>query len=182
MTDPTPAAPPCPLWAKLIATGFGVGYLKPAPGTWGSLAAALILAAIFRPWSPEGGWVIYSAWRNPLIVGLLLSGVYTALGVPAATRFARASGILDPSRVVIDEFAGQTLAYTGLISWALFDWRAWGAGFLLFRLFDIWKPWPIRKLEHFPGGWGIMADDLAAGALAAICLALLLRFHLLPGA
>jgi phosphatidylglycerophosphatase A len=153
------------LWAWAVATFFGVGFLKPGPGTWGSVAAVLLwAAAIFMPAqraiAPGAGTVVSIL---PLLIAIILA---IALGIPAATRVARESGREDPSYVVIDEVAGQWLTLIVCrpnLTHAL-------AALALFRLFDITKPWPIRKLEALPGGWGIMLDDLAAGFFGLIVL------------
>ena len=111
----------------------------------------------------------------------------SVLGVLSANIYSKRTGIKDPQEVVIDEIAGQGLALLGiaLVHHSLVDWTQVvveiSAAFALFRLFDIWKPWPIRRLEKLPGGWGIMADDLAAGAISALILALLIHLHWLPG-
>jgi phosphatidylglycerophosphatase A len=93
----------------------------------------------------------------------------TALGVPAATRIEQESGREDPGHVVIDEVAGQWLTLVVCKP----DWQHALVALALFRLFDVTKPWPIRKLEALPGGWGIMLDDLAAGVLGLIVLAVI---------
>jgi phosphatidylglycerophosphatase A len=102
----------------------------------------------------------------------MLSCLAIALGIPAATRVARESGINDPSFVVIDEVAGQMIA---LIA-APVRWKTLLAGFILFRAFDIMKPPPLRRLEKIPGGRGIMLDDVGAGLYALACLQLALHF------
>lgn len=151
------------LWAWTIATFFGAGLGKPGPGTWGSVAAFLI-------WALAGiGW-----HRSPqTLLILLLAGIVfsIALGVPAATVAARESGRHDPGFVVVDEVAGQWIAL--LFSPA--DWRHGLIALILFRLFDITKPFPARQLERLPEGWGIVFDDVAAG-LYALGVASLLRF------
>lgn len=129
--------------ARVLATFFGAGLFPVAPGTAGSWVA-LPLAAI--------------AALHPAI-GLLLVALLVILGVPAATRTARDIGREDPGCVVIDEAAGMTLAAVAITP----DWSHLLAAFLLFRLIDVVKPWPCRRLERLSGGWGIMADDLAAG-------------------
>jgi phosphatidylglycerophosphatase A len=160
--EPALAVHPAPAWAKMAATFFGVGRLRPGPGTWGSLATVLLwwAAAYFVP----------LRLRVPLI--LLLIVVAVAVGIPAATLEARSCGRKDPSHVVIDEVAGQLLT---LVACPIV-WRALFAGFILFRVFDIWKPPPIRKLERLPDGTGIVVDDLGAGIYALIVLQLLLHF------
>jgi len=99
----------------------------------------------------------------------LLALLATLIGIPAATIVARESVRKDPQNVIIDEVAGQWLTLAA----AAPDWRHALAGLALFRLFDITKPWPARRLERLPAGWGIMLDDLAAGLYAAIVLLIL---------
>ena len=151
-----------PLWAKTTATFFGAGLLKPGPGTWGSLATVLLWAEISRyiP-APDRIWAT--------IVAAIFT---TAVGIPAATVVARASGLKDPQFVVIDEVAGQLLA---LIAVPL-AWKTFLASFILFRVFDMWKPFHIRWLERLPEGTGIVVDDLGAGIYALASVHLLLRF------
>jgi phosphatidylglycerophosphatase A len=98
-----------------------------------------------------------------LAVGTAIAAVVAvAIGIPAATIVAREAGREDPQFVVVDEVAGQWIALIG----ARPDWAHALVALALFRLFDIWKPWPVRRLEQLPGGWGIMLDDVAAGLLA----------------
>jgi len=159
------SATPAPRWATLVATFFGAGRLRPGPGTWGALATVLLwwLLASHLP----------SAVRVPVI--LLLIVVVVAVGIPASTLEARGCGKKDPSHVVIDEVAGQLVT---LIACPIV-WRALLAGFILFRVFDIWKPPPIRSLERLPEGTGIVVDDLGAGVCGLIVLQVLLHFGLL---
>jgi phosphatidylglycerophosphatase A len=164
-STPAPATGVAPRWAWLVATFFGAGCLRPAPGTWGSLAALAI-------WSAAGHFIAPS-WHIPATI--LLAGLALAAGIPAAGLVARARGEEDPSCVVIDEVAGQMLAFTG----APLSWASLLAAFLLFRFFDIVKPPPIRSLERIPGGAGIMLDDVAAGLYALAGVQLLLRFGVL---
>jgi phosphatidylglycerophosphatase A len=149
-------------WAWTIATFFGAGLGKPGPGTWGSVAALLLwsLAAIVFHLSAQ------------MVLILLLAGVFLtiALGIPAATIAARESGRHDPGFVVIDEVAGQWIT----LLWSPPDWRHGLIALILFRLFDITKPFPVRRLERLPEGWGIVFDDVAAG-LYALGVASLLR-------
>jgi phosphatidylglycerophosphatase A len=101
------------------------------------------------------------------------------IGVIVAGRAARYAQIEDPQWVVIDEVSGQLLTYY-LFFWLLpLNWKSWLLGFILFRAFDIWKPFPARQLEHLPGGWGIMADDWMAGIYAALVLRVALHFRVL---
>jgi phosphatidylglycerophosphatase A len=156
---------PTPLWATLIATFFGIGRLRPGPGSWGSAVTVLLWAALAHALAPS--------LRTP--VALALAVAITLIGIPAATQVARGSGIKDPQFVVIDEVAGQLVA---LIA-APLAWKSFLAGFILFRAFDIVKPPPVRQLEALPEGTGIVLDDVAAGLYALGCVHLLLHFGLL---
>ena len=135
-----------------------MGYLKPAPGTWGSLAAVLF-------W-----WFLAPAQLVPQL-GLIV--IVTAGGIWAAGRMERLSGGRDPSIVVIDEVVGMWCA---LLAAQQVVWH-YLVAFTLFRVLDIVKPGPIRRLEALPGGWGVMLDDLAAGIVtlgAVLALRLLI--------
>ena len=157
--------PAAPLWATQVATFFGTGRLKPGPGTWGSLATVTVWALVsYR--IP----VVYRTWAT-----LIAAAAVTIIGIPAATRVARATGLKDPQFVVIDEVAGQLVA---LIAVPL-AWKTFLAGLILFRVFDIWKPFPIRRLERLPEGIGIVVDDLGAGLYALAIVHLLLHFGIL---
>jgi phosphatidylglycerophosphatase A len=140
-----------------LATWFGCGYFPWGPGTVGSLAAVLIAAALHARF---GSGRITFAW---LVVAFLLPAIW------ASTRTARLLRSEDPGKVVIDEVLGQWLTLFGA---AALNWRTFLAAFLLFRLFDIWKPWPIRRLENLSEGTGIVVDDLAAGVYGAIVLSI----------
>jgi phosphatidylglycerophosphatase A len=143
--------------ARLIATWFGAGLLPWAPGTWGSLA------------SLPFAWAIASLFGERAL--LIAAAIVFLIGWWAAHRVARASGIEDPGSVVVDEVVGQWLTLVVTPP----SWVGYLAGFLLFRLFDITKPWPARWLDrHVGGGLGIMADDIAAGFYAATALLVLL--------
>ena len=136
----------------------------------------------------------------PIFLALGLFVVFGAIGVWGATRTAKYAGLKDPQFVVIDEVAGQHLTlllplipialphltahmdlsdFTIFFALSLVNWKYLLLGFILFRVFDIWKPWPVRQLEKLPGGWGIMADDWMAGVYAAILLRVALHFGLL---
>ncbi len=162
--------------ALAIAT-CGVGYLPLAPGTWGSLLAVGFYLALRL--------AVYGRFSNsndtldlqPTFVALELltiAGV-SVLGVWAASRTERVLNVKDPGNVVVDEVAGQLVA---LLSVPLVIDRLWPVwlilAFLLFRLFDIVKPYPTRRLESLHGGSGIVADDLVAGAYAAVVVALVI--------
>jgi len=139
-------------WAWLAGTFFGAGLLKPGPGTYGS-AAALVL------------WLTAAQTLHPAHLPLYTAFAAiaaTLIGIPAATIVARESGREDPGHVVIDEVAGQLFA----LIFCPPDWAHAILAFILFRLFDILKPPPIRQLERLPAGTGIMLDDVAAGLFA----------------
>jgi phosphatidylglycerophosphatase A len=153
----------------LLSTGFGVGLFPWAPGTAGS-AAALALAfaedRLLRFLHPSHGPSMTAA------VGLLASGLAIgAVAVPLTTRASRAIGGKDPAVIVLDEFAGQFVASSAVPLFAYAstarEASVWLVSFLAFRLFDIWKPGPIHRLQALPGGAGIVIDDVLAGALAA---------------
>jgi phosphatidylglycerophosphatase A len=166
MSSPAPAARGVAtkktLWAWTVATFFGAGLGKPGPGTWGSVAAVLLWAAV--------AWGLHPSPQALLLT--LVAGIFVsvALGVPAATIAARESGRHDPGFVVIDEVAGQWIALLGSPA----DWKHALIALILFRIFDITKPFPVRQLESLPEGWGIVFDDLGAG-LYALGVAALLR-------
>jgi len=141
--------------AYMIATWFGCGYWPWGPGTAGSVAAVVIawMAVHF------GGFG--ARWF------LLWAGLITLPGVLAAGVVEKDKGVKDPSIVVVDEVAGQWLTLGGAVA---LNWKSWLLALVLFRLFDIWKPFPTRRLERLPGGTGIMADDLMAGCYGALVL------------
>jgi len=154
-----------PVWSSLTATFLGIGYMRPGPGTWASAITTLSWAALahFLPDSVH------------IAVIIALALVVALIGIPASTLVARASGTKDPGFVVIDEVAGQLVS---LIAVPL-TWKTFLAGFILFRVFDILKPPPVRQLERLPEGSGIMLDDVAAGIYAVVVIQLLLHWGLL---
>ncbi|MCP5053236.1 MAG: phosphatidylglycerophosphatase A [bacterium] len=143
----------------LIATFFNIGRIKLAPGTWTSLATMLLV------------FYIPAYWKAPLYVQLIAIGVVFLIGIPAARYSEKHFETEDPSQCVIDEVAGQMVALL-LVPHQI---KFYFLSFLLFRFFDIFKPFPIKKLEHIPYGVGIMVDDIAAG-LYALGLFHLLRY------
>ncbi len=184
-------APRKPRLALLIATGFGLGNLPLAPGTWGSLGGVLLGyvalwgALIKLLWlisliSPEGGGIefgivtplktiaidVLAIFYGPFV--LLVAGI----GTWAAGRASNFLATKDPQNVVIDEVVGQMITYLPVGTRVISDggWKYLALGFILFRAFDIWKPFPARRAERLPGGWGIMADDWVAGIYAALGL------------
>lgn len=157
---------------RLFTSCFGLGRLPVAPGTWGSLPPAVVFGLMCSLNAPPVAISIVMA-------GLVLAGSVACIAfAPAAIA---ATGKNDPSEVVADELAGQ--AVTFLISSFLAlntasqkeIWITALAGFVLFRIFDISKPWPIRKLEKLPAGWGILADDLLAGVFAWVVLQIFIK-------
>jgi phosphatidylglycerophosphatase A len=150
--------------AALLATWFGCGYSPRAPGTAGSVAAALIGLALH--------YYAGFAWWQFLVLAALLFGP----AVWASDVTAKATGLKDPQIVVIDEVIGQWIAFAGARP---LNWKSGLAALALFRLFDIWKPPPVRQLERLPGGLGINADDVMAGIYAALVLLAAEWLHLL---
>jgi phosphatidylglycerophosphatase A len=152
-------------WAWVIGTFFGTGFGSPGPGTWASVATTLL-------W---GGLARYAEPRSLPLYATATAVAVTLIGIPAATRVARALGKVDPSQVVIDEVAGQMIAFIAVPP----HWRCLLAGLILFRVFDITKPFPIRRIERLPEGTGIMLDDVGAGLYALAVMQLLLHFNVL---
>lgn len=153
--------------AYVIATGAGAGFAPIAPGTFGSMeGVGIYLGIVAFPLAPQS--------HMALVVGAGL--LLFAVGVWASTRACKMSGVKDPGEIVIDEVSGQLIAIAPLalapsLSGAVL-------AFLLFRLFDIFKPYPIRKLEHLPSGLGVMSDDALAGIYTAVLVWLALQLHL----
>jgi len=144
--------------AYAIGTFFGCGYSPVGPGTVGSLAAILIAIALHN--------------RAALI---LLCVVLLAPAIWAAGKVAQYESRKDPQIVVIDEVVGQWITLAGA---STLNWKSFLAALLLFRLFDIWKPPPVRQLEGLSGGIGIVADDVMAGLYGALAIFVLDRFRI----
>jgi phosphatidylglycerophosphatase A len=141
--------------ARLLATWFFCGYVPVGPGTAGSLAAIGI------------AWLLHHyAGISGIAMGLL-GVILAAPAVWAAGAVSREKELKDPQIVVADEVVGQWLTLAGATQ---LNWKSWLAAFVLFRLFDIWKPPPVRQLERMPGGIGIVADDAMAGVYGALVL------------
>lgn len=143
-------------FAWLIATFFGVGHLQPGSGTWAAAITAIAWWAAARNLSSD--------WLLP--ISILAASTVTLIGIAPSTVVARESGVKDPGFVVIDEVAGQLIA---MIAVPL-NWKYLLASFILFRSFDIVKPFPLRRLERLPAGTGIMMDDVGAGLYALVLL------------
>jgi undecaprenyl-diphosphatase len=151
---------------RLLSSCLGLGWLPVAPGTWGSIPPAVIFMLLCYLGAPS---------LLVLLVMLAMVLLGSIVCLKCSSEAVAVCGRKDPGEVVADEFAGQAVVF--LAAGAVADIPIWVvtlAGFLLFRLFDIFKPWPIRKLEKFPNGWGILADDLLAGVYAAFALVLCL--------
>jgi len=146
----------------LIATFFYIGYMKPGPGTYASAVTVVLWWAAAH--------LIPANWLSLAALGVAV--LITLLGIPPSTVVARESGREDPGFVVIDEVAGQMIALIG----APATWNYLIAGLILFRIFDILKPFPLRRLENLPEGTGIMMDDVGAGLYALLLLQLWIHF------
>jgi phosphatidylglycerophosphatase A len=161
---------PADFLALAVATGLGTGFAPFAPGTFGSLLGVAIFYGLMAAFKFEPSLLLNSV--------LVASVISAALGTWAATRAEKVFEQKDAGQIVIDEVCGQLISFT-FVAPALVEiggrWR-WAllAGFALFRLFDIFKPYPIRRLEALGSGLGVMADDILAGIYAAIVLSLLL--------
>lgn len=146
----------------LIATFFYIGYMAPGPGTYASAATVVLWWAAAH--------LIPANWLTLVALGVAV--LITLLGIPPSTVVARESGREDPGFVVIDEVAGQMIALIGVPA----TWNYLIAGLILFRIFDILKPFPLRRLENLPEGTGIMMDDVGAGLYALLLLQLWIHF------
>jgi phosphatidylglycerophosphatase A len=151
---------------RMIGTVMGVGYIRPAPGTWGSLVAL--------PWA----WLLHVVGGLPLLALAIIVGFVK--GWWATAKMTEGAQDHDPSEIVIDEVIGQWIALLPLsiASWRMgiditVMWPGWIAAFVLFRLFDIWKPWIVGWADRRGDALGVMLDDVFAGILAAIGVVLL---------
>jgi phosphatidylglycerophosphatase A len=154
--------------AAFVATGFGSGLSPVMPGTAGSIVGLAIGFGLTRLLASHGSSI-------EVALGLLTSGLAVgAIGVAVSGPVCRALEADDPGCIVIDEISGQLLACAAIplvpLKSAGSVVAAWAAAFVLFRLFDILKPGPIRPLQRLPGGWGVVIDDVAAGLAAAVVL------------
>lgn len=168
---PNGAAYSAPRWAWWVSTGFGSGYLRPAPGTWGSLAAVVVWWVLLQ----LSGFRLFEktdAFQGIFALPVALALGMTILGILASDRVVRETGLKDPGFIVADEWAGMWIALAPILWHAGSLHFGWGllrvvVPFALFRLFDIWKPWPCHQLQVLPGGTGVVIDDVAAGIYAA---------------
>lgn len=156
---------------RLLLTCFGLGWLPVAPGTWGSLPPAIIFGLLCQ------------LHISGILIFMLMAGLVLAASI-ICVRFVpyiiAATDRTDPSEVVCDEVAGQSVTFLAIpflgpeTFSTLQIWAITTGGFALFRFFDILKPCPIRRLEKLPKGWGVLADDLMAGAYAGVILQILI--------
>lgn len=161
----SPPLTPKPSFALKASTTFGLGYLRPASGTWGSLPPVILVALMLLVGAPE--WLIVLAMA---LTAILFTAACVMGGDEAEARF----GKKDPGQVVADETAGMALAILILPAQAYSSLQL-GLytllfAFLAFRAIDILKPWPMSDMEHVRGGWGIVLDDLAAGLLTLLII------------
>jgi len=166
MRSPAPVNPskmrPFSRLGYAIATGFGAGHAPVAPGTFGAAEGVVLFFIINAIVNQK--LLLPPHWA--LIIFALVNIVIYALGVWASDQAIAATGLKDPRLAVIDEVSGQLIAMTPLIIYPSLAGVL--VSFLLFRAFDIFKPYPIRRLERLPGGYGIMSDDVLAGVYAAV--------------
>ncbi|WP_028314730.1 phosphatidylglycerophosphatase A family protein [Desulfatibacillum aliphaticivorans] len=148
-------------WPVTLATGFYVGLIPKGPGTFGTL------------WGIPLAWIMWQVWQWQWLAAAVLAAAFIAVSVPIADKAAKAMGAKDPGAIVIDEIAGYMVTLFAVP----FSFKAAVAGFILFRIFDIFKPPPVSTLdENLSGGLGIVADDLAAGVYAHILLRIFLHY------
>jgi len=161
---------------------FGVGFVPLAPGTWGSAVGVLIYLFIARIEASAPAYFLPKGWLDAQIaawihvLNLTVFLLFCLLGIWASGRATRVFQDKDPQKVVVDEVIGQLIVFL----FVPFDisWKLVFAGFLLFRLFDIWKPYPIDALQNLPAGIGVCADDIVAGVYGGVCLSILYALSL----
>lgn len=151
--------------AEVFATSFYVGYTPKAPGTAGALFGLLLVFLLHR-------FFFFVDLHFALIVLAL-----TVIGIWASNEMIDTLQMKDPQCVVIDEVVGQMIA---MLAVGAYGWLNFGVAFALFRLFDIWKPFPVNALERLPRGWGVMADDVMAGLYAAFFIYVARAFFYVP--
>ncbi len=144
---------------QIVATTFGLGYIPLAPGTWGAIFALLISYYLIT----GNVWILTVS----ILIGFLM-------GSWSSTVIEKSSGKTDPSFIVIDEVVGMWIS---LIAVPL-NWSYYFAAFLLFRLFDIWKPFPINRLQAVKDGWGVMLDDVLAGLYSLVLIQIIIQLKL----
>lgn len=157
----------------LAVTTFGVGYLPLAPGTWGSMVGVgiyILFVWIEASFNPKNlSETQTTAWIH--VFNGVIFIVFCLLGIWASGHSTKLFKHKDPSQAVVDEVIGQLLTF--LFIPFTFSWKLIFVGFLLFRLFDIWKPYPIDSLQNLPSGIGVCADDILAGVYAGAILSII---------
>jgi phosphatidylglycerophosphatase A len=145
---------------RLLVSCFGLGWLPAAPGTWGSLPPVLLFILMCH----------FNLSATAISIIMIVSALFgSVVCIKFAPAIVAATNETDPREMVADELSGQAVTFLFIAAIPISNiWVTALLGFLLFRLFDILKPWPIRKLEKLPKGWGILSDDLLAGAYAGI--------------
>lgn len=170
-------------YIALFFTTFGVGYIPIAPGTFGSIVGVLIYLAVALFEAHSGIILSDSGWRLEQIsalffaVNLCLLTLFCLLGIWACNRAVLIFKDKDPQKAVVDEVLGQLIVFL-FIPFGV-HWHFILAGFLLFRLFDIWKPYPIDSLQNLPAGIGVCADDFVAGIYGGVCLSIIYAVYLI---
>jgi phosphatidylglycerophosphatase A len=159
-------------FAYTLATGFGAGFAPGAPGTFGAIEGVVVFLAFIALSSRLS---LSPTWSFALLA--IINVVLFAVGVWSSNRACEIIGVKDPSQIVIDEVSGQLIGLTPLAGSVSVAGVI--AAFVLFRLFDILKPYPIRKLEALPAGFGVMSDDALAGVYAAVIVLLCSKFQVL---
>ena len=167
---------------SLAITTFGVGYIPLAPGTWGSAVGVAIYLLFLSVETNLGIYFVHKGWSAEQItawihaINVIIFFVFCLVGVWASGRATRLFQDKDPQKVVVDEVIGQLLVFM-FVPFAV-HWYYVVAGFLLFRLFDIWKPYPIDSLQNLPAGIGVCADDILASVYAGTVLSIFYAIHI----
>ena len=160
----------------LFITTFGVGYLPLMPGTYGSIVGVLIYLLVGLVEANAGIYLLQKRWSLEQVaawthaINLVAFLLFCLLGIWAATRAVKLFQNKDPKQAVVDEVIGQIIVFL-FVPFGI-DWKFIFAGFVLFRIFDIWKPYPIDSLQNLPAGIGVCADDILAAVYAGTCLAI----------
>jgi phosphatidylglycerophosphatase A len=165
-------------YLALALSTFGVGYIPGAPGTYGSIVGVgiYLFVGMHLAEAAQHGLSIGTSAAHIVSFHFALVAIafaaFVFAGIWASGRAGNLFGDGDPHQAVVDEVMGQIITFF-FIPFATLSWPLVVAGFVLFRLFDIWKPYPIDALQDLPGGLGVCADDLVAGVYAGICLAVI---------
>jgi phosphatidylglycerophosphatase A len=161
----------------LAVTTFGVGYLPVMPGTYGSIVGVLIYLAVGLLETNAGILLLQKKWSLDQVaawthaINLVVFLLFCLLGIWAASRAVKLFQNKDPQQAVVDEVIGQIIVFL-FVPFGI-SWKFILAGLILFRVFDIWKPYPIDSLQNLPAGIGVCADDILAGVYGGTCLAII---------